>query len=107
MCMQNARMTQWNEGLVPSTRGKVWKCWLFSHVSLFMALWIVAGQAPLSIEFFRQEYWSGLPLPSPGYLPGPGLKSGSSTRISNRQILLPSEPPGKPGGGKRGKNSQS
>ena len=33
--------------------------------------WIVAGQAPLSLEFSRQEYWSGLPFPSPGDLPNP------------------------------------
>ena len=38
---------------------------LLSHVLLFAAPWTVAGQAPLSIEFSRQEYWSGLPFPSP------------------------------------------
>ena len=37
----------------------------------------VAGQAPLSMEFSRQEYWSGLPLPSPADLPDPGIKPGS------------------------------
>ena len=36
-----------------------------------------ACQAPLSMEFFRQEYWSGLPFPSPGYLPDPGIEPGS------------------------------
>ena len=39
-----------------------------------MALWIVALQAPLSMGFSRQEYWSGLPCPPPGNLPGPGIK---------------------------------
>ena len=39
--------------------------------------WTVAYQAPLSIEFFRQEYWSGLPFPSPGDLPNPGIKPRS------------------------------
>ena len=42
-----------------------------SHgVRLFATPWTVARQAPLSIEFSRQEYWSGLPFPSPGDLPG-------------------------------------
>ena len=42
---------------------------LLGHVGLFAALLTVAFQAPLSIGFFRQEYWSGLPCPSPGDLP--------------------------------------
>ena len=40
----------------------------------FSIQWTIAHQAPLSIEFSRQEYWSGLPFPSPGYLPNPGIK---------------------------------
>ena len=40
--------------------------------------WTVARQAPLSMEFPRQEYWNGLPFPSPGDLPDPGIKLGSS-----------------------------
>ena len=40
-------------------------------------LWTVAHQAPLSMEFSRQEYWSGLPFPSPGDLPDPGIEPGS------------------------------
>ena len=39
--------------------------------------WTVACQAPLSMGFSRQEYWSGLPFPSPGNLPDPGIKPGS------------------------------
>ena len=39
----------------------------FSRVQLFATLWTVAHQAPLSMEFSRQEYWSGLPCPPPGY----------------------------------------
>ena len=46
----------------------------FSHVRLFANLWIVACQAPLSLGFSRQEYWSGLPFPPPGDLPAPGIK---------------------------------
>ena len=47
---------------------------LLSHVWLCATLWIVAFQAPLSMGFFRQEYWSGLPGPPPGYLPDPGIE---------------------------------
>ena len=43
----------------------------------FTTPWIVTHQAPLSMEFSRQEYWSGLPFPSPGDLPYPGIKPGS------------------------------
>ena len=50
-----------------------------SHVRLFATSWTVAYQAPLSMEFSRQEYWSGLPFPSPGVLPDPGIKPGSPT----------------------------
>ena len=46
----------------------------FSHVRLFVTLWTVAHQAPLSMGFSRQEYWSGLPIPSPGGLPDPVIK---------------------------------
>ena len=46
----------------------------FSHVQLFAALWFVAHQAPLSMGFSRQEYWIGLPFPSLGDLPNPGIE---------------------------------
>ena len=52
---------------------------LLSRVRLFATLWTVAYQAPLSMGFSRQEYWSGLPFPSPGDLPNPGLEPGSPT----------------------------
>ena len=42
-----------------------------------MTPWTVAHQAPLSMEFSRQEYWSGLPFLSPGHLPNPGIKPAS------------------------------
>ena len=59
-------------------------------------------QAPLSMGFSRQEYWTGLPFPSPGDLPDPGIKPGSPALQAD---YLPSEPPGKPQEGKRkGKN---
>ena len=51
----------------------------FSHVQLFVTLWTVACQVPLSLGFSRQEYWSGLPCPPPGNLPNPGIKPKSLT----------------------------
>ena len=49
------------------------------HVRLFPTPWTVAYQAPPSMEFSRQVYWSGLPFPSPGDLPNPGIEPGSPT----------------------------
>ena len=49
-----------------------------SRVRLFATPWTVAHQAPPSIGFSRQEYWSGLPFPSPGDLPNPGIEPRSS-----------------------------
>ena len=62
-----------------------------SHVWLFATLWAVAYQAPQSMELSMQEYWSGLPFPSPGDLPNPGIEPGSSTLQAD---ALPSESPG-------------
>ena len=64
---------------------------LLSHVQLFATPWTVAHQAPPSIEFSRQEHWSGLPFPSPGDLPNPGIEPGSPTLQAD---ALQSEPPG-------------
>ena len=64
-----------------------------SHVWPFVTLWTVACQAPPSMGFSRQEYWSGLPFPSPGDLPNPGIKPRSPALQADS---LPSEPPGKP-----------
>ena len=50
---------------------------LFSCTRLFATLWIVAYRAPLSMGFHRQEYWIGVPFPSPGDLPNPGMESTS------------------------------
>ena len=65
---------------------------LFSCVLLFATPWSVAHQAPQSMEFSRQEYWSGLPFSSPGDLPNPGIESGSPTLQAD---ALSSEPPRK------------
>ena len=65
--------------------------WLFCrYVWLFVTLWTVACQAPPSMEFPKQEYWNGLPFPSPGGLPNPGI--GSSLAGG----FFAPEPPGKP-----------
>ena len=50
---------------------------MLSHVQLSATPWTVACQAPLSMEFPRQEYWSGLPFPPPRDLPNPGIKPAS------------------------------
>ena len=68
---------------------------LLSCVWLFVTLWTVARQASLSMGFSRQEYWSGLPFPSPGDLPNPGIKRRSPTWQAD---ALSSEPPGKTSG---------
>ena len=48
-----------------------------SLAHLFATMWTVAHQAPLCMEFSRQEYWSGLPFPSAGDVPDPGIELGS------------------------------
>ena len=64
-----------------------------SHVRLFATPWTIAYQAPPSMGFSRQEYWSGLLFPSPGDLPNPGIKPRSPALEAD---ALTSEPPGKP-----------
>ena len=56
---------------------KHYVCESLSHVQLFANPWAVARQAPLPMEFSRQEYWSGLPFPSPADLPHPGIEPKS------------------------------
>ena len=62
-----------------------------SRARLFETSWTVAYQALQSMGFFRQEYWSGLPFPSPGDLPNPGIESVSPALQTD---TLPSKPPG-------------
>ena len=64
-----------------------------SHVQLLATPWTVALQALLFLGFPRQEYWSGLPFPSPGDLPGSGIKSASPA-LAGRFFIA--EPPEKP-----------
>ena len=64
-----------------------------SRVPLFATPWTIAYQAPLSMGFSRQEYWSGLPFPSAGDLPNPGIEPESPALQAD---ALSSEPSGKP-----------
>ena len=65
---------------------------LLSRVQLSVTPWTVAHQASPSMGFSRQEYWNGLPFPSPGDLPDPGMEPGS---LALEADALTSEPPGK------------
>ena len=68
-------------------------CFVLSHVPVFTTLWTVAHQAPLSVGSSRQEYWSGLPFPSPGDLPDQGSNTGL---LHHRRILHQLSPQGSP-----------
>ena len=65
----------------------------FSHVQLFATLWTVAFQAPLSMGFSRQEYWSGLLCPPPGNLLDPGIEPTSPVSPALQMDSLPPELP--------------
>ena len=66
-----------------------------SLVQLSVTLWTVALQAPLSMRFSRQKYWSELPCPPPGDLPDSGIETASPARPALQADSLPTEPPGK------------
>ena len=84
---------------VCSLEAKLWQTWEWKWSEVAQSCptlwdpWTVARQAPPSMGFSRQEYWSGLPFPSPGYLPDPGNEPGSPALEAD---ALTSEPPGKP-----------
>ena len=71
---------------------------MLSRIGIFVTPWTVARQAPLSMEFSRQEYWNELPFPTPGQFPDPGLKPASlvSPALAGRFFIT--VPPGKPQG---------
>ena len=71
--------------ILPALKVKVFSCSVVS--------WTVAHKAPLLMELSRQEYWSGLPFPSPRDFPNPGIKSWSPALQADSLL---SEPPGKP-----------
>ena len=94
--LQNSkrRIQLWLMSVFPTILESPWKWkWKLSHVRLFATPWTVACQAPPSMGFSRQEYWSGLPFPSPGDLSNPGIEPGSPALQAD---ALTSEPPGKP-----------
>ena len=69
----------------------------------FETSWTLALEAPLSMGFSRQEFWSGLPFPSPGHLPDPGVEPGhlpdpgvEPVSLSLAGWFFTTEPPGKP-----------
>ena len=68
----------------------------FNHVQLFVTLWTIALQAPLSMGFSKQEYRSRLPCPPPGDLPDLGIEPISPASPALQAYSLPTEPPGKP-----------
>ena len=70
----------------------------FSHFGFFSTPWTVICQAPPSMGFSRQEFWSGLPFPTPGDLLNPGIKPTSLKSPALQADCLPTEPPGKPSG---------
>ena len=68
---------------------------MLSHVQLFATPWTVAHQAPLSMGFSRQEYWSGFPFPPIGDLPDPGIRPVSLMSSPLAGGFFTTEPPGK------------
>ena len=84
---------------VPIAQQRAWHimCWCsLSCVWLFVTPWTVAHRTPQSMRFSRQEYWSGLPFPSPGDLPNPGTESESLASLAMAGKFFTTEPPGKP-----------
>ena len=74
-------------------------CQMLSHVRLFaapVAPWTAAHQAPLSVEFSKQEYWSWVPFPPPGDLPNPGMEPTSPVSPVLQTDSSPTEQSGKP-----------
>ena len=69
----------------------IYTCYLVSCIRLFTTPWIVSCLAPLPMDFSRQKYWSGLPFPTPGDLPDPGIKPISPALQADSLL---SEPPG-------------
>ena len=76
----------------------LWECVAPSHLSrvqLFVTRWTIAFQALQSMEFSRQEYWTGLPFLSPGDLPNPGIDPGSHSAPALQEDIFTAEPPRK------------
>ena len=108
VAISSSRGSSWSRNwtCISCIAGKFFTCWatakVFKHLmkwsevksfSLFPTPWTVAYQASPSMGFSRQEYWSGLPFPSPGDLPDPGIEPGSPASWAD---VLTSEPRRKP-----------
>ena len=104
ICQQIWKTYQWPQDwkmsvFIPmSKKGKAKECSkmkvkLLSCVQLFVTPWTITYQTPLTMGFSKLRYWSGLPFPSPGVFPDPGIKPRSPTLQAD---ALPSEPSGKP-----------
>ena len=77
---------------LPGWEGSLWeKVFACTHSVVFDSVtpWTIARQAPLSMGFFRQEYWSGLPFPPPEDLPHPRIKSASLVSSASQANSLP------------------
>ena len=98
MSLKCAPISHLDQFLILTTKLLHWKnvCSVTSVKSVSAIPWTVARQAPLSLGFSRQEYWSGLPYPSPGDLPNPGIKPISWASPELQAGYLPTEPPEKP-----------
>ena len=68
---------------------------VLSHVQLFVTPWTIAYQAPLSMEFPKQEYWSELPFPIPGHLPNSRMKPASFESLALAGRFFIPEPSGR------------
>ena len=68
---------------------------MLSHIQFFVIPWTVYHQALLSMEFSRQEYWSGLLFPTLGYLPYPEVKPTSFSSSAFPSVFFTTAPPGK------------
>ena len=86
------RLIQMHTGEVTESQHILVVVQSLGRVQLFVTPWTVAHQAPLSIGFSRQAYWSGLPFPSPRDLPNPGVEPRSPALQADS---LPLAPPGK------------
>ena len=83
---------------LPAICWRYWPCMhaqLLSHVQLFLPPWIVTCQAPLSMEFSRQEYWGGLPFPTRGDLPDPEIDPMAPESPVSADEFCTIAPPGK------------
>ena len=100
-CLSLPEIDDYSYKYVHSHYYMTWTFWLWSesvkslsHVQCFVTPWTVAHQALQSMEFSRQDYWSGQPFPFPGDLPNPGIKPGYPALQADSLL---SKPLGKPG----------